>query len=626
MDTERKAKNSTISKNHAMRLIVKYLKPFALFAVLAPLFMLVEVFMDLMQPTLMARIIDSGLKSGNLQEIYTTGGLMLVLAVIGLAGGMGCTVTSTCAATGLGANLRNDVFTKIHTLSLKDLDAMKTGSLITLLTNDVIQLEDVTRMALRIMIRAPLKVVGSMIMAILISPFLSLSLTVMIPLLIFSFIFIIRRAYPLFSRVQSCLDSVNTRMQENLSAKRLVKAFVREQYEIDRFKKNNDDLSNTMIKASRITILIHPAMQIILHMGIVSVLWAGGFLININVLEIGKLVAFINYITQMLRALMMTGNLLMRISRAQVSAFRIQEIFQKKPSICKNPHPVFLKTVKKGIEFCNVHFSYNAGKKDAILKDPTLKDISFKAEPGQTFAIIGATGSGKSTLINLIPRFYDVTDGYIRIDGTDIRDFDLNSLRRQIGIVMQETILFRGTIRRNILYALDHQSGESTVPQHTLSSCGNINKVRKQHDQRMKWAAGTAMIADFIEKLPDGYDTDIHQRGVNLSGGQKQRIAIARALAVESPILIFDDATNALDSSTELDIYEALKEQKNRQIRFIITQRISSIRTADMILILENGRIAGIGTHKQLLKNNSIYQDIYSSQYGRNHPEKIDGK
>jgi ATP-binding cassette subfamily B protein len=341
-------------------------------------------------------------------------------------------------------------------------------------------------------------------------------------------------------------------------------------------------------------------------MGIVFVLWAGGALINIKALEIGKLIAFINYLRQMLWSLMMVSNLLMRISRAQVSAFRIQGVFARKPAIPRARHPVMPGSVKKGIEFCHVSFSYTAD-----LTDPALKNISFKAEPGQTTAIMGATGSGKSTLIHLIPRFYDVTGGSIYIDGKDIRDLDLTSVRRRVGIVMQETILFRGTIRRNILYALDNKEGQYS---------------REELEERMRQAARTAMIADFIERLPDGYDTDIHQRGVNLSGGQKQRIAIARALAAEPSILIFDDATNALDSTTELDIYEALQRQKSMQIRFIITQRISSVLTADTILILENGRIAGSGTHKRLLSNNSIYQDIYTSQYGRNHQETADGK
>ena len=551
--------------------------------------MLIEVFMDLMLPSIMAKIVDVGIANHDLTMVFSLGIRMIIVTLLAFLGGGGCAIMSSFASTGLGADLRQDLFTKVQSLSNKNLDELETGNLIIRLTNDVSQIEDVSRMMLRIMVRAPLQIVGSLVMAIIISRQLSTLFVIFIPLLLIIMTILIKKAYPLFYKVQSKLDKLNTRLQENLAGKRLVKAFVREEYEEEKFQKANDDLTDITIKASRTVSLMNPFMQILLNGAIIAALWFGAQQIDFGILKIGALMAFINYLRQLLFSLMMFSNLLMRFSRAQASSTRIQEVLTSIPDIEEPGNPIFAQEIKGKIEFKNVTFSYTHEG------DPVLKNITLTILPGETAAIIGATGSGKTSLAELIPRFYNIDSGEILIDGENIEKMDLENLRNNIALVPQKTILFTGTVKDNILFhyeSCDHDGLENL----------------------MKESARSANINSFLDGLPNGYMTDINQKGVNLSGGQKQRIAIARALAKKAPIIIFDDATSAVDMATEKQIRNSLKENSSERTTLIIAQRISSVMEADKIIILDDGKISGIGTHNELLKDNPIYQEIYYSQ------------
>jgi len=572
-----------------LKTIIDYLKRYWIFALAAPLLMLIEVFMDLMLPSIMAKIVDVGIANHDLTMVFSLGIRMIIVTLLAFLGGGGCAIMSSFASTGLGADLRQDLFTKVQSLSNKNLDELETGNLIIRLTNDVSQIEDVSRMMLRIMVRAPLQIVGSLVMAIIISRQLSTLFVIFIPLLLIIMTILIKKAYPLFYKVQSKLDKLNTRLQENLAGKRLVKAFVREEYEEEKFQKANDDLTDITIKASRTVSLMNPFMQILLNGAIIAALWFGAQQIDFGILKIGALMAFINYLRQLLFSLMMFSNLLMRFSRAQASSTRIQEVLTSIPDIEEPGNPIFAQEIKGKIEFKNVTFSYTHEG------DPVLKNITLTILPGETAAIIGATGSGKTSLAELIPRFYNIDSGEILIDGENIEKMDLENLRNNIALVPQKTILFTGTVKDNILFhyeSCDHDGLENL----------------------MKESARSANINSFLDGLPNGYMTDINQKGVNLSGGQKQRIAIARALAKKAPIIIFDDATSAVDMATEKQIRNSLKENSSERTTLIIAQRISSVMEADKIIILDDGKISGIGTHNELLKDNPIYQEIYYSQ------------
>ena len=572
-----------------MKTIIRYLKKYWIFATIAPLLMLVEVFMDLMLPAIMARIVDVGIVNKDLTMVFALGIRMIVVTLVAFVGGGGCAIISSFASTGLGADLRHDLYKKVQSLSSKNMDELETGNLIIRLTNDVSQIEDVSLMMLRILVRAPLQIVGSLVMAIMISRQLSLLFVIFTPLLVLIMAILIKKAYPLFYKVQSKLDKLNTRLQENLAGKRLVKAFVREEYEEEKFKAANEDLTNVNMGASRTVSIMNPAMQILLNGAIIAALWFGAELIDFGALKIGALIAFINYLRQLLFSLMMFSNLLMRFSRAQASSVRVQEVLNSVPDIQEDEKPIPNKPFKGKIEFRKVSFSYTHQG------DPVLKDITFSIDQGQTVALIGATGSGKTSLAELIPRFYDLDSGEILIDGENIKTMELDNLRNQIALVSQKTILFSGTVRDNILY---HYNSHD----------------RKDLDDLMKESARAANIDGFLDQLPHGYMTDINQKGVNLSGGQKQRIAIARALAKKAPILIFDDATSAVDMATEKGIRNSLKEQSAEKTTLIIAQRISSVMDADKIIILDDGEISGMGTHGELLKENPLYQEIYYSQ------------
>ena len=564
----------------------KYLKPYWLPALLAPLFMVLEVCMDLMQPKLLQRIVDDGIAAGDAGEIQRTGLLMLGVALLGVIGGVGCTIYSSIASQNFGRDLRGSLFGKVQSLSFRNLDNLPTGTLITRITNDVTQLQTFVQMLLRMFVRSPMLIVGSLIMAVTINAKLTLILAVSVPLLFVFLFFLVRFSLPMFADVQKRLDSVNGRLQENLNGIRVVKAFVRSDYEEERFGEVNRDYTSVMTRGMRIMALNMPIMTLILNISIIAVLWYGGALNRSGDLAVGELVAYINYVTQMLSSMLSIGMILTFISRAKASADRVNEVFDERPDI-ENPVDSHQASQTGGrVDFEHVSFGY--GKEKGEL---ALRDISFTVLPGQTLGILGATGSGKTSLISLIPRLYDPRSGEVRVDGTPVSELELSSLREKVGVVLQEANLFSGSIADNIRFGR---------PEAT--------------DAEVERAAQSAQAHEFIERMPDGYATKLGQKGINLSGGQKQRIAIARALLMRPAVLILDDSTSAVDLTTESEIRSALEWEMSGTTKLIIAQRISAVQGADLILVMDRGAVAAIGTHDELVQDSEIYREIYRSQ------------
>lgn len=569
-----------------MTKLFKYLKGGWLLFCLAPVFMIVEVMMDLMQPTLMSDIIDIGVANGDLAYVWSTGLKMIAVAFIGFIGGAGCSILSSFAAMKFGTNVRSAMFKKIQGFSFKELDELKTSSLITRITNDVNQVQMTVLMMQRVMIRAPLLCIGGIVMAVALSPKLSIIFIVVVPILILFVTLIVRKAFPLMMKMQEKIDRVNTVQRENILGVKVVKAFVGHDKEKERFKIANEDLMNISMKAMRLTVLLFPIVTLIMNLSVVAVLWFGGNLAFIGEIETGKIMAFLNYLVQILSSLMMAVMLLMIFSRAQASAKRINEVLETESSIKDIEHPEQLE--KFDVEFKNVCFRYNDQDEEYI-----LKDINFTAKPGETVGIIGGTGSGKSTLIQLIPRLYDTTSGEVLIGGKNVKNVSAKELRQKVGVVMQESILFSGTIRENLKWGDENASEEDLIK-----------------------ASKDAAAYEFIEKYPDGFDKEVEQRGKNFSGGQKQRLSIARTYVHDPEILIFDDSTSAVDMSTEAEILTDLKKHQSGKVVFIIAQRISAIANADKIIVLDDGRISGMGKHRELIKNNELYRSIVVSQLG----------
>ena len=574
---------------HATRKLAHFVRPYWRWALLAPLLMALEVAMDLLQPRLVERIIDAGVARGDLAVVVGTGEWMAIVALIGLAGGLGSCVFAILTGQHVGADLRATLFRRVQALSFGNLDTLETGGLITRLTNDVTQLQEMLMMLLRIMVRVPLLLVGSLIMAVLTSPRLGLIFVAVIPLVLALLIWVINKTYPLFGEVQHRLDGLNTVLQENLAGVRVVKAFARASHEIARFGRANDALMATSVTAVRTSALALPLMMLVLNSGVVAALWFGGAQVQAGGLQIGQLVAFINYLTQTLLALMQISMLVVRFARAEASAQRVTEVLSSAPLV--SPGTQDLPAALGRVTFEHVSFGYNAaGAAESAL---VLNDVSFVAEPGQTVALLGATGAGKSSLVNLIPRFYDVTAGRVTLDGVDVRDLREPALRQRVSVALQESVLFSGTIRENIRYGRPDAS-----------------------DAEVLAAAKMAQAHAFISRLPQGYDALVGQRGVNLSGGQKQRIAIARALLNRPQVLILDDSTSAVDVVTEANIQAALAALPARPTQIIVAQRISTVLRADQILVLDDGQVVARGTHAELLASSPVYREIYHSQGG----------
>lgn len=569
-----------------MKQIFQYLKPHWVAALLAPLLMVIEVAMDLLQPMLMASIIDEGVLSGNQAHIVTTGLAMIGAAIVGLIGGVGCTIFASIASMRFGADLRNDVFTKVQSFSFRNMETLETGSIITRLSNDIVQLQTVVQMLLRVLVRSPLLMIGSLIMAIYISIRLSVIVAIAIPLLFIVMFIIIKSTLPLFSIVQRRLDRMNVVLQENLAGIRAAKAFVRHQYEEERFNEANDSFTTTSMKAQTIIALNGPLLSIILNVSIVAVLLLGGKDVIDNAFDVGLLVAYINYVTQLLFAISSVANHLVRLSAAKVSVDRVVELLNTSSEIADSGQCT--DTIAGQLQFKHVSFQY-----DNTQPTYQLKDISFSIEAGQKLAIIGATGSGKSTLISLIPRLYEKSEGEIYIDQKPIESYSLSALRAQIGFVLQESILFTGTIAQNIALSKPEAKLEEIIT-----------------------AAKAAEAHEFIQRLPQGYNTELGQRGINLSGGQKQRIAIARALLTKPSILILDDSTSAIDMRTESYIQQHISKLMKHSTTIIVAQKISSVIDADHIVLMDQGHIIAQGTHHKLLERSKEYREIYQSQLG----------
>mgnify|MGYP002406481753 CR=1 FL=1 len=568
--------------------LIGFMAPYVVWALAAPALMALEVAMDLAQPRLLQKIVDVGIANQDVPLVLNTLAWMIGVAVVGAIGGIGCTVYATRAAQSFGTDVRAGLFRKVQQLSFADLARLETGRLVTRLTNDVDQVQEAAAMFLRILVRAPLLVVGSLIMAIITSPRLSLLIFGLSPLLITTFAVVMGRAQKLFVVVQDRLDRVNMTMLENLAGVRVIKAFVRSVHEVARFARVNEDYMRETVRASVLIATLMPIMMLLINLGTAGVLWWGGVLVRAGTVEVGQILAFINYLGQMLMSLMMVGMLMMRISRADASAGRILEVLETEPSVQDAPDAHELADAEGSIRFEDVTFSY-----DGDGGEPVLRGVSFEIKAGEAVAVIGATGAGKSTLVHLIPRFYDVTEGRVLLDGHDVRTLRQDDLRRLTATVLQDTVLFTGTIRDNIRYARPEAD-----------------------DERVEAASRVAQAHGFIDSLPQGYDTLVGQRGVNLSGGQKQRLAIARALICEPPILIMDDCTSAVDATTEAAIVEALSNWPGAHTRIVITHRVGSILGADRIIVLDHGTVAADGTHAELMASSEVYREIVASQLG----------
>ena len=572
--------------------LFRYLKPYWKAATIAPFLMALEVAMDLLQPYMLTRIVDEGIANKDMSIVITTGLMMIGFAIIGAFGGTMNGYFATRAGISAATDLRKDLFKKVQSFAFRNLDEFKTGHLITRLTNDVTQYQELVITILRIVVRAPLLFVGSIIFAYITSPRLTLILVVMIPILGLALYYIATKAPAMFKIVQEKLDDLNEVMQENLSGIRVVKAFNRGNHEKKRFDERNKNLMDTTVDAMKMLAKIHPIFMITINIGVAAAIYFGGRHVISNDLTLGQMIAFYNYLVRAMMSLIFITMILTRVIRSSASATRIEEVLNTEPSIQNRPELQnhFVNTGK--VQFKNVTFQYNDHT------DPVLHNISFEASPGETLAILGQTGSGKSSLIHLIPRFYEASQGEILIDDRDVKDIDMKSLRSTIGVALQESILFTGSVRNNIRYGKPDASDEEVIA-----------------------AAKAAQAHDFIMEMPEGYDTEIGQRGVNLSGGQKQRIAIARALLIKPSVLIFDDSTSAVDVETETKIQNALDELMAETTSFVIAQRISTVLNADKIIVLNDGEITAQGNHHSLMENSPIYQEIFESQLGKGHVE-----
>jgi len=572
--------------------LLHYLRPYRLHAIAALALLLGMVASDLLIPRLTQRIIDVGIANRDPNVILTTSLWMLGAALLAALFALGNNYFSVRVAQSFAHDIRSALVRKAQSFSFANLDELRTGNLITRSTSDVNMVQTIVMMSLRILTRAPVWILGAITMLVLTNPRLALMVAAFFPVVGLFVIWFARKAQPMFAWVQEKLDRLNTVLQENLAGVRVVKAFVRERHEIERFDEANVDLMEKNIRIMRLVALLLPLMILVLNLAVAGALWIGGSATLAGKMTVGQVVASINYLSFAMFPLMMLAGMLGPIAAANASAKRILEVLDVEPRVPERPDARELVEPRGRIAFENVSFGY--GKNGA---EPVLRDVSFVAEPGETVAILGATGSGKSTLIHLIPRFYDVSGGRVTFDGTDVRDLRLHSLRSNIGVALQEAVLFGGTIRENITY------GRSDAT-----------------EDEVRAAAEAAQAADFIEGLSEGYDTMVGQRGVTLSGGQRQRIAIARALVVKPKVLILDDSTSAVDIETEVKLQDALDrliaESPHRTTRFIVAQRISTVLLADKILVLDKGRIESCGTHSELLNRSSVYREIYDSQLG----------
>ena len=569
----------------------KYITPYLSAFVIGPLMMLTEVAGEVMLPKFMSMIINNGVADRNLAYIGKMGALMVLTVLFMAVGGILGVYFSAKASISFTSDMRNDLFRKVQQFSFENIDGYSTGSLVTRLTNDVQQVQNVLMMGLRMALRAPGMFLGALIMAFLMNRRLAVIILIVIPLLLAAILLILKTAFPRFGEMQRKLDRLNSGIQESLTNVRVVKSFVREDHEIEKFSRLNRDLKESSLRALRIVITTMPVMMFAMNVTTLAVVWYGGNIIIAGKMPVGDLTAFTTYIVQILMSLMMLSMVFLQSSRASASMKRINEIFDTEINLNDDNAENKDKKVTEGrVEFKDVSFGYSGenGRKDLV-----LEGISFTAEPGQTIGIIGSTGSGKTSLVQLIPRLYDVTGGEVLVDGVNVKEYSLKHLREGVGMVLQKNVLFSGTIEENLRWGNEDAPMEDVIR-----------------------FSESAQADPFVKSFKNGYDTEMGQGGVNVSGGQKQRLCIARALLKRPKILILDDSTSAVDTATEAKIRESLYHDLKDTTKIIIAQRISSVQEADQILVLEDGKIIGHGTHEELLKTCETYSEIYTTQIG----------
>lgn len=590
-----------------LRRLIPYLKGYGMYAVLSPLLVMLETVCELLMPLQMANIIDKGIPSGDMREILTSGAIMFALAVIAMVSGTYSSKAASFAAQGMGANLRRAQFNKITTFSFADIDRFSSSSLITRLTNDLTNIQMVAVMCLRMIVRASTMVIAALILAFQLGPELAVIVCIVIPILAVCVGGLMYICHPLFEKMQKAIDNLNEKVQENLIAIRVVKSYVRENHERKKFQGANDLFTKTGLAAVLRIVLMQPILTLGISITTVVVLYNGGHMVLAGELGVGELQTILNYIFQILFSVLMVAMALLQVVRAQASADRVFEVLDTNSDITDGPRaPLpavgadgapfvpapgeedhYLPRPQGRVEFQDVSFKYQAGGTG----EDVLHHIDLTVESGEFVAVVGGTGTGKSTLVNLIPRFYDVSGGQVLLDGVNVKEYPLEELRGRIGMVLQNNVLFSGTIRENLLWGREDATEEEMIQ-----------------------AAKDAQAYDFVMSFPDGFDTYLEQGGVNVSGGQKQRLCIARAMLRHPAVLILDDSTSAVDSTTEGLIRESFKKNLKGTTVIIIAQRISSVQYADKIVVLDDGTVSGVGTHDQLMKTNQIYQEIYASQ------------
>lgn len=573
-----------LTENHLMKELLKYLKNYKKESLLAPLFKMLEAAFDLMVPLVVASIIDKGIRNGDIAYIWKMGGVLLLLAFVGLAFSITAQFFAAKAAAGFGTELRHALFKHIQEMSYSQLDKQGTSTLITRMTSDVNQVQAQVNMAIRLLLRSPFIVVGAMIMAFMVDSKTAVVFAVAIPLLSVIVYGIMLITIPLYKKVQIALDKVMGTTRENLSGVRVIRAFNQEDEELERYSVENQILNKFQIFAGRISTIMNPATYIVINIAIVAILWAGGKRVDTGYLTQGEVVALVNYMSQILIELIKLASLIINLTKAFACANRIKDIFNIKSGMSEG-------TLLKGendnvaVELINAGLVYDDAGEESIT------DISFKALKGQTIGVIGGTGSGKTTLVNMIARFYDATSGEVKVNGTNVQEYKIESLRNMIGVVPQKALLFKGTVRSNLMW-------------------GNENATEEDLTDALKMSQSY----DFVMEKEDGLDTEVAQNGKNFSGGQRQRLTIARALVRKPEILILDDSSSALDYATDAKLRSDIRQLKNTTL-FVVSQRTTSIMDADKIIVLDDGQAAGIGTHDELMEKCEVYKEIYESQF-----------
>ncbi|WP_195975015.1 ABC transporter ATP-binding protein [Hydrogeniiclostridium mannosilyticum] len=576
-----------------MHKLARFLKRYRVQVILGPVFKLTEAVLELIVPIITAMIIDNGVKKGDAAYVWRMGGVLLLLGAVGLCCALVCQKMASIASQGFGTVLRNEVYRHINSLSHAEIDQLGTPSLITRITNDVNQLQYAVAMLIRLVIRAPFLAIGAIVMAMILDFQMGLIFLLATPLIALVLYLVMSRSVPFFKVMQKKLDKISLISREGLSGVRVIRAFSKQQNEEKRFNEAADDQARTAVQVGKLSALLNPLTYTIMNFAIIAIIWFGGMRVDGGSLEQGEIIALVNYMTQTLLALIVVANLVVTFTKASASAARVNEVLALQPSVSDaGNQPVQPDLTAPKIRFRQVSFSYDGSDKYA------LKNLSVDIQKGETVGIIGGTGSGKSTLVQLIPRFYDATKGEVLVDGIDVRAYPFQQLRKEIGMVPQEAVLFSGTIESNLRWAKQEASGE---------------ELRK--------ALRVAQALDFVEKLPDGLRSPVNQGGKNFSGGQKQRLTIARALVGDPQILILDDSSSALDFATDAALRRAIRQETQNMTVLIVTQRASAIKQADKIIVLDDGAVVGIGNHRDLLESCEVYREICLSQLNKEEVE-----